>query len=352
MAKLASIFYETWLGAGTLALLAAICVNPARAQAQTVVTGAGGTFPAPIYSAWLDTYRKSHPDVQISYAAIGSGGGIRQILEGAVDFGATDGPMTEKQLQTYRDSHGFGILHLPTVLGAAVPAYNIPGAPELNFTAEILAGIYLGRVTRWDDPMLREANPKAPLPSAPIIVVHRSEGSGTTYIWSDYLSKVSESWKNKVGRGFSVNWPVGLPARGNQGVADLIQRTPNALGYVELGYALEKKLAYGRVRNSSGNFVKADLASVAAAAAEATAGAADDLRLSITNPSGKDAFPIASFSWLLVPARIQDSAKKKVIQEFLKWSLTDGQSMTDRLAYARVPAPIASRELATISSIQ
>ena len=352
MAKLASAFHEISLAAGSLALLATLCATPGRIHAQTVVTGSGGSFPAPIYSAWLDAFRKSHSDVQISYAAIGSGGGIRQILEGTVDFGATDGPMSDKQLQAYRDSHGAGILHLPTVLGAVVPTYNIPGSPELNFTAETLAGIYLGRITRWDDPLLREVNPNVPLPNAPIIVVHRSEGSGTTYIWADYLSKVSDLWRSKVGRGFSVNWPVGLPARGNQGVADLIQRTPNSLGYVELSYALQKKLAYGRVRNSSGNFIKAELASVAAAAAEAAARGSDDFRLSITNPSGKDAFPIASFSWLLVPARIQDAAKKKAIVEFLKWSLTDGQNMTDQLAYARLPAPIASRELAAISRIQ
>jgi phosphate transport system substrate-binding protein len=329
----------------------ALCLGPAPIHAQTAIIGAGGSFPAPIYSLWLDAFQKSHPGLQISYQAVGSGGGIRQILDGSADFGATDGPMSDKQLQTFKESHGFGILHIPTVLGAAVPAYNLAGNPELNFTPEILAGIYLGRITKWDDPLLREANPKVTLPSAQIIVLHRSEGSGTTYVWADYLSKVSGDWKSKVGKGLSVNWPVGLPARGNQGVAELIQRTPNSVGYVELSYAMQKKIAYGRVRNSSGNFVKADLASVAAAAADVSM-PADDFRLSITNPPGKDAFPIASFSWLLIPARIQDSAKKKAIMDFLTWSLTDGQNMTQQLAYARVPAPIASKELAAIAKIQ
>jgi phosphate transport system substrate-binding protein len=299
----------------------------------------------------LDSFKKSHPDTQIDYQAIGSGGGIRRILEGSADFGATDGPMSEKQLQTFKDSHGFGILHIPTVLGAAVPAYNIAGNPELNLTPEILAGIYLGKITKWDDPLVREANPKVSLASATIIVLHRSEGSGTTYIWSDYLSKVSPEWKSRVGKGLSVNWPVGLPARGNQGVAELIQRTPNSIGYIELSYAMQKKIAYGRVRNSSGAFVKADLVSVAAAAGDVST-AADDFRLSITNPAGKDAYPIASFSWLLVPARIENPAKKKAIVDFLTWSLTEGQGMTQQLAYARVPGPIASKELATVAKIQ
>jgi phosphate transport system substrate-binding protein len=352
MARLASLFRERALRTSSLILAAAISTIPGPVRAQTVVTGAGASFPAPIYSLWQDAYRKSHPDRQINYQAIGSGGGMRQILEGTVDFGATDGPMSDKQLQIYKDAHGFGILHLPTVVGAAVAAYNIAGNPELNFTPEILAGIYLGRITRWDDPLLREANPKASLPSAAIVVVHRSEGSGTTYVWADYLSKVSDIWKSKVGRGFSVNWPVGLLARGNQGVAELIQKTPNSIGYVELSYALQKNIAHGRVRNSSGSFVKADLASVAAAAAEGLTHAADDFRISITNPSGKDAFPIASFSWVLIPARIQDSTKRQAIVDYLTWSLTDGQNMTQQLAYARVPAAMATRELAVVSRIQ
>jgi len=351
MAGFASVFCARSLGVRGL-VLAALWVTPARMDAQTVITGAGGSFPAPIYSLWLDAFQKSHPGLQISYHPVGSGGGIRQILEGTADFGATDGPMSDRQLQTFKDSHGFGVLHFPTVLGAAVPAYNLAGNPELDFTPEILAGIYLGRITKWDDPILREANPKVTLPSATIIVLHRSEGSGTTYIWSDYLCRVSEVWRSKVGKGLSVNWPVGITARGNQGVAELIQKTPNSIGYLELSYAMQKKIAYGRVRNSSGNFIKADLASVAAAAAGVSVNAADDFRLAIANPPGKDAFPIASFSWLLIPARIPDSTKKKAIVDFLTWSLTEGQNMTQQLAYARVPAPIASKELAAIAQIQ
>jgi phosphate transport system substrate-binding protein len=338
--------------AGGILLALGLSICSAQLVAQTAITGAGASFPGPIYDLWLKTYQKAHPDVQIGYQAIGSGGGIRQILEGTVDFGATDGPMSDKQLQSYQNGHGSGLLHFATVLGADVPAYNLAGSPELNFTAEILAGIYLGKITTWDDPMLREANPQANLPSAAIVVLHRSEGSGSTYVWSDYLSKVSDPWKSKVGRGFSVNWPVGLAARGNDGVSDMIARTPNSLGYVELSYALQKQLTYGRVRNPAGNFVKADLASVAAGAAEASERMSDDFRISIINAPGKDAYPISSFSWLLIPARIQDPNKRKAIVDFLTWALTDGQNLTQQLVYARLPAGVASKELAAVSKIQ
>jgi phosphate transport system substrate-binding protein len=329
----------------------ALLAGPARSAALTTVTGAGASFPAPIYSVWLEAYQKLHPDVQIAYQALGSGGGIRLIMEGSVDFGGSDGPMNDKQLLGYKDTHGFSILHFPTVLGAAVPAYNVPGNPELNFTPDILAAIYLGRITKWDDPLLRQANPKANLPSSAIIVLHRTEGSGTTYVWTDYLSKVSPAWKSKVGTGFSVNWPVGLGARGNDGVADLVARTQYSIGYLELSYAAQKGLTYGRVRNMSGNFIKPDLSSVAAAAAEAQ-DLSGDFRLSITNAQAKDAFPIASFSWLLVPARIQDPDKKKAIVDFLTWALTEGQKLTQQLMYARLPAGVVSKELAAVSRIQ
>ncbi|HTS29175.1 MAG TPA: phosphate ABC transporter substrate-binding protein PstS [Bryobacteraceae bacterium] len=351
MAGLGSFFARNAVKASGVLLAACFAAAPCWPADQTVVNGAGGSFPAPIYTRWLDAYKKAHPDVQLNYHAVGSGGGIRQILEGTVDFGASDGPLTDKQLQGYKDSHGFGILHLPMVLGAAVPAYNLPGGPEINFTAEVLAGIYLGKITKWDDPQIRDANPKANLPSNVIVVLHRSEGSGTTYVWSDYLSKVSDSWKSRAGTGFSINWPVGLSARGNDGVADLIARTQYSLGYVELSYAIQKKLTYGKVRNSSGNFVKADLASVAAAA-ESSTNVSEDFRFSITNAPGKDAFPIASFSWLLVPAKIEDAGKRKAIVGFLNWALSDGQGLTQDLVYARVPARIVSKELAAISRIQ
>lgn len=329
-----------------------ILAVPAWSIGQTLLNGAGSTFAAPIYSSWLDAYRKNHPDVQISYHAIGSGGGIRQIMEGGVDFGASDAPMTDKQMQEYKDAHGFRIMHFPTVIGADVPAYNLPGVADLNFTAEILAEIYLGKITRWNDPMLHEANPKANLPASPIMVLHRSDGSGTTYVWADYLSKVSEDWKNKVGKGTSINWPVGLSARGNDGVSELIAKTPYSLGYVELSYAIQKHLAYGRVRNASGNFIKADLASVTAAAAEASQNPSDDFRFSITNAPGKDAYPISSFSWLLIPAKIPDGNKRKAIIDFLSWALAEGQSLTQQLVYARLPERVISKELATISRVQ
>jgi phosphate transport system substrate-binding protein len=317
-----------------------------------MLNGSGSTFAAPMYSAWLGAYQKIHPDVQISYQAIGSGGGIRQVMENSVDFGASDDPMSEKQLRDYRDSHGCDMLHLPTLLGAAVPAYNVPGVGDLNFTGEILAGIYLGRIVKWDDPALREANPGVSLPSNTIMVVHRSEGSGTSYVWADYLSKVSDMWRTRVGKGTSLNWPIGLSARGNDGIADLLHKTPYSLGYVELGFALQKRLSYGRVRNAAGAFVKADLASVAAAATEATTNLPDDFRISITNAPGKIAYPISSFSWLLVPARITDPGKRRAIVDFLTWALTDGQNMGPEHAYARLPQSVVSKELTALSRIQ
>ena len=352
MSKLRSIFNSRARKIAGTVLAAVALAGPVWSAGGAIVNGAGATFPAPIYSAWLKAYQKLHPDVQINYLAVGSGSGIREILEGKVDFGASDGPLSDKQLQAFKDSHGFPVLHFPTVLGAAVPAYNLPGAPELNFTPEILAGIYLGRIATWNDPLLVQANPKAKLPSNRILVLHRSEGSGTTYVWTDYLCKVSGEWQSKVGKGTSVNWPVGLAARGNDGVSELISKTPYSLGYVELSYALQKKLSYGRIRNTAGNFVKADLSSVAAAAAAASESLPDDFRISITNPPGKDAYPVSSFTWLLVPSRIQDPAKRKAIVDFLSWALTDGQSLTEQLTYARLPERVASRELKALARIQ
>jgi phosphate transport system substrate-binding protein len=333
-------------------LTASLLAWPAWSIAETIVTGAGASFPAPVYSMWLKAYQKIRPGAQFDYQAVGSGSGIRNIMEGKIDYGASDAPMTDKQMQDFKDKHGYGILHFPTVIGAAVPAYNVAGASDLNFTPDILAGIYLGRITKWNDPLLHEANPTANLPASDIIVTHRSDGSGTTYIWTDYLSKISDVWKSKAGKGLSVNWPVGIGARGNDGVADLIQRTPYALGYVELSYALQKHLAFGRVRNAAGVFIKADLASVTAAAADTSQSIPDDFRMSVTNASGKDAFPIASFSWLLIPSKIQDAEKKKAVVDFLTWSLKDGQSLTQDLVYARLPERVVSKELAAISKIQ
>jgi phosphate transport system substrate-binding protein len=329
-----------------LALLAMLAAAPACAQN---INAAGATFPYPIYSKWFDEYHKLHPNVQINYQSIGSGGGIRQLLDKTVDFGASDGPMTDEQLQ----QAGFKILHFPTVLGAAVPSYNIPGVSgELKFTPEALAGIFLGKVTKWNDPAIAGANPGVKLPADDIVVIHRSDGSGTTYIWTDYLAKVSTDWQSKVGKNTSVNWPVGLGGKGNEGVAGLLKQTPDSIGYVELIYAIQNSLPYGTVKNSSGEFIKASLAGVSAAAAGATKSMPEDFRVSITNSPGKDAYPISSFTWLLIPAQIQDPAKKAAIKDFLTWMLTSGQQFCEPLAYAKLPKEVVAKEQKAVALVQ
>jgi len=313
------------------------------------INAAGATFPYPIYSKWFDEYHKLHPNVQINYQSIGSGGGIRQLLDKTVDFGASDGPMTDEQL----GQASVKILHFPTVLGADVPSYNLPGVTaELKFTQEALAGIFLGKVTKWNDPAIAGANPGVKLPAEDIVVVHRSDGSGTTYIWTDYLSKISSEWNTKIGKNTSVNWPVGLGGKGNEGVAGLIKQTPNSLGYIELIYAVQNNIPYGSVKNSSGEFVKASLAGVSAAAAGAAKAMPDDFRVSITNAPGKAAYPISSFTWLLIPAQIQDGAKKTAIKDFLTWMMTSGQQYCDGLAYAQLPKEVVAKEQKAIALIQ
>ncbi|PYU18577.1 MAG: phosphate ABC transporter substrate-binding protein PstS, partial [Acidobacteria bacterium] len=285
--------------------------------AQTKLNAAGATFPYPIYSKWFNQYHQEHPDIEINYQSIGSGGGIRQVTAGTVDFGASDGPMSDEQLASAKVK----IIHLPTVLGAVVPAYNIPGFKgELKFTPEVIAGIYLGKITSWNDPAIAKINPGVSLPNQGIIVVHRSDGSGTTYIFSDYLSKVSNEWRDAVGKGTSVKWPTGLGAKGNEGVAGMVRQMEGAFGYVELIYALQNNISFGPVKNAAGSFVKASLESTTAAAASVKTMPAD-FRVSITNPSGKDAYPIASFTWLLVPADWKDKNKEKIIVDFLNWML-------------------------------
>jgi phosphate transport system substrate-binding protein len=321
----------------------------AKPDGQVLITGAGATFPYPIYSKWFDEYRRKFPRLEINYQSIGSGGGIRQVTEGTVDFGASDMPMTDEQLTQARTK----TLHFPTVLGANVAAYNIPDVKEeLNFTPEALAGIFLGKITKWTDPQLRNANPGIKLPNSDIVVIHRSDGSGTTYVWVDYLAKVSPEWKSKVGVNTSVNWPVGLGGKGNEGVAGLIKQTPNSIGYVELVYAVQNQITYGKVRNLSGTFVKADLTSVTAAAAGASKQMPEDFRVSITNADGKDAYPVSSFTWLLVPTKIEDPAKKKAITDFLQWMLTDGQNMVEALSYARLPQEVVAMEQKAIAKIE
>ena len=323
-------------------------IGPASAE-SILINGAGATFPYPIYSKWFDEYAKMHPDIHFNYQSIGSGGGIRQISEGTVDFGATDGPMTDEQLQKAKVK----ILHFPTVLGADVPTYNIPEVQgELNFTPQALAGIFLGKITKWNDPEIAKPNPGVKLPDKPIIVAHRSDGSGTTYVWVDFLSKVSPEWKEKVGVGTSVNWPVGLGGKGNEGVTGLVKQTPYSIGYVELIYAEQNKLPFGKVQNSAGTFVKANLESVTAAAAAAAAKMPEDFRVSITNPPGKDAYPIASFTWLLIPAQISNPAKGKAIVDFLKWMIHDGQKLASPLSYAPLPKEVVTMEEKAIGQIK
>src|SRR5512147_3102774 len=303
------------------------------AVAQTGLNGAGATFPYPIYSKWFSEYRKAHPEVQINYQSIGSGGGIRQLTAGTVDFGASDGPMSDQQLA----ETGRKIYHLPTVLGAVVPAYNVPGVKtELKFSGKVLADIFLGKITTWNDSAIAKLNPGVNLPGTSIVVAHRSDGSGTTYIWTDYLSKISPEWKSGPGKGTSVKWPVGLGGKGNEGVAGLIRQMEGSIGYVELIYALQNNIAYGSVKNAAGEFVKASLESTTAAAASVKNMPAD-FRVSITNAPGKSAYPIASFTWLLVPLQWKDQHKKHLFLGFLDWMVTGGQDLTENLHYARLP---------------
>ena len=308
--------------------------------AQTTLNGAGATFPNPIYQKWFSEYRKAHPDVQFNYQSIGSGGGIRQVLEGTVDFGASDGPMSDDQLAKAKTK----ILHVPTVLGAVVPAYNVSGVSgEIKFTPDVLAGIFLGRITNWNDKAIAGANPGVNFPKdEAIVVVHRSDGSGTTFIFTDYLSKVSSDWQSQVGKNTSVKWPVGLGGKGNEGVAGMIRQMQGSIGYIELIYAVQNKITYGTVRNAAGEYVKASLDSVTAAAASVKS-MPPDFRVSITNAPGKDAYPISSFTWLLVPAQAKDPAKGKIIADFLNWMVDDGQKMTADLTYAPLPQSVAAK---------
>jgi len=312
------------------------------------LNGAGATFPYPIYSKWFNEYHKAHPEVEINYQSIGSGGGIRQVTAGTVDFGATDGPMTDQQLADAK----FKIFHIPTVLGAVVPAYNVPGVQaELRFSPSTIAGIFLGKINNWNDKAIAADNPGVKLPDRSIIVAHRSDGSGTTYIWTDYLSKVNSDWKDQVGKGTSVKWPVGLGGKGNEGVAGMVRQMEGAFGYVELIYAIQNKIPYGTVRNSAGAWVKASLESTTAAAASVKDMPAD-FRVSITNPPGKDAYPIASFTWLLVPAQFKDATKGKVMVDFLNWALDQGESMASQLDYAPLPDGVKEKVRARIKEIR
>jgi len=330
-------------------MLLLVCVLLALpAMGQTTLNGAGATFPNPMYSKWFSEYHKLHSDVQVNYQPIGSGGGIRQVTAGTVDFGASDMPMTDKQLQEAKAR----ILNIPTVLGAVVPAYNIPGVSgEVKFTPEALAGIFLGKISKWNDKAITGPNPGVNFPDKEIIVVHRSDGSGTTFIWTDYLSKVSPEWKSQVGSDTSVKWPLGMGGKGNEGVAGLIRQLSGSIGYVELIYAVQNNIAYGSLRNSAGVFLKASLEGVTAAAASAAKMPAD-FRVSITNAPGKDAYPISSFTWLLIPAQSKDAAKGKILADFLNWMVTDGQKLTSPLAYAPLPENVVVKVKEAIKQVK
>ena len=317
--------------------------------AAVQINGAGATFPAPIYSKWFSEYNKLHSDVQINYQPVGSGAGIRQITAGTVFFGASDGPMTPDQLLAAPGK----VLHFPTVLGGVVPVYNIPGVTgELKFTGPVLANIFLGTITKWNDPQITKLNPGVNLPGTDIVVVHRSDGSGTTYIWCDYLSKVSPDYKKRVGVNTAVNWPTGVGGKGSDGVTGLVTQTPGALGYVELTFALQNKIAYGSVQNMAGKFLRASIDSVTAAADSAAKSMPADFRVSITNAPGDNAYPISSFTWLLLFQAPKDKAQGKIMADFVKWAVTDGQKYCADLGYAPLPKAVVDLELKALGTIK
>ena len=330
------------------ALVAALITTVATAQTIRI-NGAGATFPNPIYSKWFAEYNRMHSNIEINYQSIGSGGGIRQFSEQTVFFGATDGPMTPEQIF----AAGRPVLHLPTVLGGVVPTYYIPEvSSELRFTGPLLADIFLGKITKWNDPAIARLNPGVNLPNLDITVVHRSDGSGTTYIWVDYLSKLSPEWRQKVGVAGSVNWPVGLGGKGNEGVAGLVKQTPGAIGYVELIYAIQNKISYGSVQNAAGEFVRATTATVSNAAAAAVANMPKDFRVSITNAPGHEVYPIASFTWLLLDQNPRDKQRARVMVDFVKWALTDGQKYAPELGYAPLPREVVAMEMQALNRIR
>ena len=350
---------KTWL-APAMVLAAVACSNPpsdkpvtagepatATGSGAVQINGAGATFPYPIYSKWFDEYHKAHSNVEINYQSIGSGGGIRQLTNQTVFFGATDGPMTDEQLKAAPGP----ILHLPTVLGAVVPVYNIPNVKEeLKFSGAVLADIFLGKIKKWNDPAIVKLNSGVKLPSTDITVVHRSEASGTSYIWVDFLAKASPEFKTKVGVNTAVNWPVGVGGKGNEGVAGLVTQSPGSLGYVELIYALQSKSTYGAVQNPAGEFVKASVESVTAAAAAAQMPA--DFRVSITNATGMGAYPISSFTWLLLYEDPKDKNQSKIMVDFVKWALSDGQKFAPELGYAPLPPEVVKLELVALEKVK
>ena len=331
-----------------LTMMGLLACGTMFATAQDI-NGAGATFPYPIYSKWFTEYSQQHQGVKINYQSIGSGGGIRQVTEGTVDFGASDGPMTDAQLGGSKVK----IVHIPTVLGAVVPIYNLPGVTqELKFSQDALAGIYLGKITNWNDPYIQKENPGVSLPNQPILPVYRSEGSGTTYIFTDWLSKVSPEWEQKVGKSTAVKWPVGIGQKGNEGVSGMVRQSKYSIGYVELIYAEQNKIPFGEVRNKSGKFLKASINGVTAAAAANAAKIPADYRVSITDAPGADSYPISSFTWLLIPSPAKDAGKGKVIKDFLTWMLDKGEGEAGALSYAPLPKAVEDRVRQTIAGLK
>jgi len=330
----------------SLLLLTAVLLTGAAGSAQTLINGAGATFPQPIYTKWFDAYSKVDPSVRFNYQGIGSGGGQKQILSETVDFGASDGPMSDANLAKAPRT----LWHIPTVAGAVVVSYNLPGNPKLKLDGQTLANIYLGKVTKWNDPAIANQNGGVDLPDRDIVVVHRSDGSGTSYIFTDYLSSVSREWASKVGKNTAVNWPIGLGGKGNPGVAGQVKQTPGAIGYVELAYAVQNKLPFADLKNSSGKYIAPSLESVTAALASANI--PDDFRFSMVNPPGADAYPIAGATWLLVYQQQKDAEKGKKLVEFLKWAYNDGEKMAASLDYAPLPDSVRDRVLARVNEIK
>ncbi|MGA2538567.1 MAG: phosphate ABC transporter substrate-binding protein PstS [Terracidiphilus sp.] len=329
-------------------LLAVVLLMSAMSAAQAQkLTGAGATFPYPIYSKWFSEYAQAHPGVEINYQSIGSGGGIRQVTAGLVDFGASDMPMADDALAASKVK----LIHIPTVLGAVVPIFNVPGAGAVKFSPDVLADIFLGKITMWNDPRVAKDNPGVQLLAQKVIVVHRSDGSGTSFIFTDYLSKVSKEWENGPGRGSSPAWPVGVGGKGNEGVAGLVRQLPGAIGYVELIYALQNKITFGAVKNAAGTWVTASIEGVTEAAASVKQMPAD-YRISITNAPGKDSYPISSFTYLLIPTHAADATKGKVIKDMLSWIITSGENEVSALSYAPLPKSVAEKVLKTVYSLQ
>jgi len=328
-----------------LTMGAFLFVTAGVAQAQKL-TGAGATFPYPIYSKWFSEYSAAHPGVEINYQSIGSGGGIKQVTAGLVDFGASDVTMNDDQLAQSK----IKLVHIPTVLGAVVPIFNVTGVSDIKFSPDVLADIFLGKISNWNDPRIAKDNPGVKLPSQNINVIHRAEGSGTTFIFTDYLSKVSKDWLNGPGRGAALNWPKGIGGKGNDGVAGLVRQLPGSIGYVELIYAMQNHISFGEIKNAAGNWVKASIAGVTEAASSVKQMPAD-YRVSITNAPGAQAYPISSFTWMLVPIHAQDASKGKVLKDFLNWMLNDGENQVSSLYYAPLPKALVDKEHITVDNL-